>query len=294
MQPYTIRPATAADLPEVNAIYYDNEVDEESDFAPERRELACFAHELETGTMLVAERAGKPLGFASSIRRGEVTFLTELFIRPGRQSSGMGRALLRGVLPVEGIRCTLSSRDFRALGLYTRAGMRPLWPNIWLRAKADKIGELPGDDVEVEEARPEDAELAAWDERISGRARPQDAAYWLRECAAVPVWFRRGGQTLGYAYIQMRSSFSLWMPDACFIGPLGVQDTEEAAACAGAAARWVRARTPSVRMAVPGPNGALGPLLEAGFRIVYVETFCSSAPEPFFDPRRYLASGDAL
>ncbi|MGH2486129.1 MAG: hypothetical protein ACRDHE_08975 [Ktedonobacterales bacterium] len=33
---------------------------------------------------------------------------------------------------------------------------------------------------------------------------------------------------------------------------------------------------------------------EAGFRIVYVETFGSTARAPFFDPRRYQPSGDGL
>jgi GNAT superfamily N-acetyltransferase len=294
MQPFTIRAATSADLPVVNAIYYDNEIEADAPYAPPRRELACFAHELETGTMQVAERDGEVLGFASALRRGDVTYLSELFVRPDRQSSGIGRALLQRVLPAQGIRCTLASSDFRALGLYVRAGMQPRWPNVWLRARASEIGALPGGAVEVEPAQPHDPELAVWDTEIGARPRLEDMMYWLREGQAVPVWLRRQGQTLGYAFIQMRSGFSLWLPEASFIGPLGVRDGADAAACAAAAVRWVQPRTTDVRMAVPGPNGALTPLLEAGFRIVYVETFCTSAPVPFLDPHCYMPSGDVL
>jgi hypothetical protein len=35
-------------------------------------------------------------------------------------------------------------------------------------------------------------------------------------------------------------------------------------------------------------------LLSAHFAITYVETFCSSADEPFFDPRGYITSGTVL
>jgi GNAT superfamily N-acetyltransferase len=291
---YTIRAATPDDLPAVNALYYNNEVDAGDDWAPPRRELSCFEHELRTGTMMVAERDGEALGFASSIRRGDVTYLAELFIHPERQSWGIGQALLRAVLPEEGICCTLASRDFRALALYTRAGMQPQWPHIWLRAASDEIGEMAVGGVEVVEAGTEAAEVEDWDAEISGRRRPEDVAYWLRAGQAVPVWFRRGSETLGYAYIQMRSPFSLWMPEASFIGPLGVRAAQDAAACVAAAVRWVAPRTSDVRLAVPGPHPALPSLLDAGLQIVYVETFCSSAASPIFDSRRYLVSYDVL
>lgn len=35
-------------------------------------------------------------------------------------------------------------------------------------------------------------------------------------------------------------------------------------------------------------------LLETGFRIAYVDTFVSTTDAPFFDARRYIASGGDL
>jgi hypothetical protein len=49
-----------------------------------------------------------------------------------------------------------------------------------------------------------------------------------------------------------------------------------------------------IHIDVPGPHPCLAPLLERGFRIVYVETFVSQAASPFFDARRYIASGSDL
>jgi hypothetical protein len=38
----------------------------------------------------------------------------------------------------------------------------------------------------------------------------------------------------------------------------------------------------------------MAPLLSAGFRIVDVETFCSTASEQFVDVQRYVSSGGDL
>jgi hypothetical protein len=108
------------------------------------------------------------------------------------------------------------------------------------------------------------------------------------------LWFVCGGKRVGYGYIQRRSTSSLWSPDTPTIGPLGARDDEFIVGIAAAAVDWARRYASDVRLIVPGPHPALGALLEARFRIVYVETFCSTARTPFFDPRRYQPSGDAL
>jgi hypothetical protein len=104
----------------------------------------------------------------------------------------------------------------------------------------------------------------------------------------------REGEHIGYGYIQRRSTSSLWSPNTPTIGPLGAREEEYAVGVAAAAVDWASRYASNVRLIVPGPHPALGALLEVGFRIAYVETFCSSAAGPFFDPRRYMPSGDAL
>jgi hypothetical protein len=87
---------------------------------------------------------------------------------------------------------------------------------------------------------------------------------------------------------------TLYFPDAARVGPVGARTPQHAALCAAAAVRWAVERAPVIRVDVPGPHPALAPLLEAGFRITYVETFVASSAEPLFDPARYLGSGGSL
>lgn len=290
----TIRRATVADLPAVYAIWYAHEI-EDDPHPPPPGDPVAFRHVLDTGEMSVAERDGRVVGFAAAVTRDAITYLTDLFVRPEHQSAAAGKALLQHALPQDGrIRCTLSSRDPRALALYVRAGMRPRWPNLWLRANTADLGDLPGADVEIAEARAGAPELLCWDAEIGGRRRSEDHAHWVEWLQAIPVWFRRQGRTMGYGYLQQRSPSSLWSPDAITLGPIGARTADDALAAVCAAVRRARSRTAVLRVAVPGPHPALAPLLDAGFRITYVETFVSSATAPFFDPEHYLSSGDLL
>lgn len=296
MADVTIRPATIADLPAINHIFYLNEVRDDPTPPPERP-VSAFRHVLEAGELLVAEAAadGTVMGFAGRIVRTGVAYLTDLFVAEDRQSAGLGSTLLAAVFPPDvPARCTMASTDPRAHALYTRAGMRPRWPNYWVRARPAELGALPVGGVEVVEAAPDDPALAAWDTAIGGRARPAEYTFWRAEYDAAPLWFRREGQTIGYGWIARRSPSSFWAPQAYTIGPVGARTPQDAAACVCAAVEWARTRCEALRLAVPGPHPALGPLLAAGCQIVYVETFCATAGFAVFDPERYLTSGDFL
>ena len=285
-----IRPASEADLAQVYDVFYDNEVGDDPD-PPLRGDVPPWlGHVLATGQLLVAERGGRVVGFAGLIVHGPVAYLTDLFVRREQQSAGVGRTLLRRILPAGGVRCTMSSRDPRALALYVRASMRPQWPNL-LRADTARLGALPPADVAVVTAELGDEELLRWDAAVSGRYRPAEHAYWLAQ-AAIPVWFERRGDKVGYGYIQTRSPSALWSGDAVTVGPVGARTPEDAAACLYAAVEFARTRSWRVRLSVPGPHPALGAVLDARFQITYAETFVSSATAPFVDPTRYAGSGD--
>lgn len=290
-----IRRAIADDLPQINAIYYAAEVEASDPNPPPLRQLAYFGHVLSTGELWVAEAHGALIGYSGRIVRGNVAYLTDLFTREQQQSGGIGRALLDAAMPPDTpIRCTLASRDPRAIALYTRIGMQPRWPNIWLLTQSERLRALPPTSVSVTEADADDPALLAWDASISGRERIEDVRHWRAQCNAVPVWFERAGARIGYGYIQMRSDTSFAYPDAVTLGPLGSEAPGDAANCVLAAVDWARTRNVLLRIALPGPHSALAPLLDAGFRITYVETFCSSSDEPFFDPRCYVSGGDLL
>jgi GNAT superfamily N-acetyltransferase len=290
-----VRPASAGDLEALWSIRYADEVAGDPDPPQPGPVPAYLRHVLATGRLLVAERDGKAVGFAGLVRRGETAFLTDLFVDPTRQSGAIGRTLLQAIPPDGGATLsTLSSTDPRALALYTRAGMRPRWPNVLLEAESAKLGQLVPAGIEIVEAEADDPAFVEWDAKASGRPRPQDVAFWLREEAGIPLWLRRAGEVIGYAIVRLGAG-RLWHSEAVTIGPTGVRRVEDAAGCVVAVVDWARSRGSFLEIAVPGPHPALAPLLEARFRIVYVETFCAGdADGASIDPGRYVGSGGDL
>ncbi len=321
-----VRPATAADLGQVHEIWYRAEIEGSPDPPPQGGVPPIFRHELDTGELYVAEDDVHILGYTTLIRRDQVAYLAELYVRDDARSSGVGRALLGQVLPVEcrepspnqqartevrgigsgreacsngssrkAVFCTLSSADPRALALYIRAGMQPQWPHFWLYADSNRLGELPPGDIEIVPAQPGDPELVRWDTGASGRHRPQDHAYWISDAAATPLWFVREGETIGYGYVQRRNhEVALWHPEALSLGPIGACSAPAALVCTQAAVRWAVERAPVLAVGVPAAHPCLPILLEAGFYITYVETFVSTAPAALVDPACYLPSGSTL
>lgn len=288
------RPAHETDLRAVYEVFYQNEV-LDSPLPPSPGDVPSYLrHVLQTGTMYVAEQDEKVLAFAGAITRGNITFLTDLFVWPVHQSGQLGKTLLHSVLPQDDqVHCTMSSSDPRALALYIRAGMRPQWPHFALRLEKP-THEMPlTPSMEIIEADPGDPALVHWDAQVSGRPRPVDHLYWVREQGAVPLWFRRQGQNVGYGYIRLGAG-TLWDPQACTLGPIGASTPEDATACVLAAVNWALQQAEVLHIDVPGPHPCLATLLERGFRITYVDTFVSTAGTPFFDARCYIASGGDL
>src|SRR5712691_1471300 len=182
------RPANEAELRSVYEVFYQNELLDNSHLPSPSDIPPYLSHVLHTGTLYVAEKDGKILAYAGAITRGTITFLTDLFVWPDRQSGQLGKTLLNSVLPQDDlVHCTMSSSDPRALALYIRAGMRPQWPHFALRLEKPlyKIPQAPN--VEIIEADAGDPALVRWDTQISGRPRPMDHLYWLREQRAVPL-----------------------------------------------------------------------------------------------------------
>ena len=294
------RPAKENDLVSMYYVYYLNEVSEEEAMTatPPRSVPDTLRHVFETGTMYVAEQDDTILAFAGAITRGPITFLTDLFVRPKIQSSGLGKTLLSHVLPRDQpVHCTMSSTDPRAQALYTRVGMQPAFPHYNLQWQGRANDELSPAQLEIEviEWQAGDPALIEWDAQISGRNRPQDHAFWAKQQRCIPLWFRRQDITTGYGYARLEDETPL-TPEKWTIGPLGVNAPEYATECVLAAIRWIQqqAGDVGVRIDVPGPHPALAPLLERGYQIIYVETFQSSAAIPFFDARCYIPSGSDL
>src|SRR5919107_6300729 len=237
MQGWRISEAGPGDLESAFDIFYENEMRGETNPPPRGPVPAYLRHVLATGRVLVAEQEGRLLGFAGLITRGEVSFLTDLFVRPAIQSSSIGKALLHAILPAEGVRWTCGSSDQRALSLYVRARMQPQWPQFWLRAIDLDPARLPGDSVTIAEATPGDPELVGWDAEIGGRYRPEDHAFSVRDQQAVGLWFLRQGERVGYGYVRLPAG-TIRYPEAVTVGPVGTRRANDAAACVLAATHW--------------------------------------------------------
>ena len=293
-----IRAARASDLASIYFVYYLNEVSEAEAESIVRvfpqTVPPVLRHVFETGTMTVAEQDGHVIAFAGAITRCSVTFLTDLFVHPKTQSGGLGKTLLQHVLSREQpVHCTMSSTDLRAQALYTRFGMQPVFPHYNLQWQKRAHEKLSSPDIEVVEGQAEDPAFVQWDAQVSGRARPVDHAFWIKQQQGIPLWFRRGDVTVGYGYVRLVAETPL-SPQTWVVGPVGVSSPEHATACVLAATRWAQWLAGTVRIDVPGPHPCLAPLLESGFQIVYVETFHSTATTPFFDAQCYVPSGSDL
>ncbi len=288
-----IRPATERDLPRVGAIWYQAVAGDDADAAPWVPSL--YPHELASHELHVAESSGEVAAFGAVVHRDRIAFLADLFVATEHRSTGVGKRLLEHILPPAGRTCaTVSSDDPRALPLYVRAGMRPWYPQLQLRAELATVRLEPDPSVELIELDDVDGEYLRWDAEIGGRARPEDHGYWRRARGGRPCWFVRDDRVVGYGLAQTRSDDLVSCPDAVTLGPIGVRDPADAVACVLAAVAWARGYGRRARISLTGPHPALAPLLDAGFRLVERETFCLSAEAPFFDARCYLPSGSDL
>jgi len=292
----TIRPATAHDSAEMQHVYYLTEMQGSDDPPPPPTGISpTLKHIIRTGAAFVAEQNEQVIGYSATITRGSIAFLTDLFVHPALQSSHAGKELLQHALPadVPFTRCTISSTDHRALALYIRAGLQPQWPHFNLRLNNPVRDTRWQSPIEIREASADLAEFELWDARLSGRSRPQEHAFWQQEQRGVPLWFYDQGEIVGYGYVRLGAG-TLRFTNASTIGPLGVNNPERATDCVLAAVDWALHHADVIRIDIPGPHPSLAPLLERGFRIVYIETFVSQATSPFFDARRYIASGSDL
>src|SRR6185369_5365831 len=108
----TIRQATLADLPDAHRIWRDaiDAYTERLGAQPMPREnpgvMRLHAHCIATDPtrFQVAVRSsirgeGRVVGFGSAVDRGQLWFLSMLFVEPGEQARGLGKALLGALLP---------------------------------------------------------------------------------------------------------------------------------------------------------------------------------------------------
>lgn len=179
-----VRPMRPADVPAATAVALQafEIADEEASRA---RSSTRISHLLATDPdgAFVLERDGEVIGVALALLRERLWFLSLLTVRPDRQSTGAGRALMERVLgygDATGPRMITSSDDPRAERLYRRTGFQ-LRPTTLFEGTLDRA-RLPAPHPEVRIAGQGDLDaLAEISRSLRGAAHTPDLEFALAE-----------------------------------------------------------------------------------------------------------------
>ena len=304
----TFRVAAEEDLPECGRIHQEG-IDGylvPLGFPPLPREnqslLRLHAHTRATSPdrFIVAERLGRSriVAFGSAIDREHLWFLSMLFVEPGEQARGLGKALVNRLLPRERNGRVLSTCTDAAQpisnGLYAALGIVPRMPIFNLIGRPRPGWEPEGLPAGVTATRLEpaadglldakqQAELDALDRSIIGLAHPEDHAYDLRERPWLFAYRDGAGRLVGYGYTS----------EVGRIGPIAVTDPELQGPVLGHLLTTVVPRGASAVWLPGTADGAYRAALGAGLRIEGFPTLLCY-DRPFGDFTRYVPTSPGL
>ena len=277
-----LRDAGPSDLAAVYDVWYATEIVGVPN-PPPPRTMPWFGHLRDVGRLVVAEEGDTVIAFAGLLDLGSCVALSDLFVRPDRQSHGIGAALLDQVLPDGRPSVTMASADPRALASYARRGMRPRWPAYYLSATAGQVREGPWPALALRQLALEEYDWPL----------PGDVPYH-RALGARPLAVDREGVRLGTALVVDASPQRLFHTDTTEVLETTVEDADDAAPVVLAVvAHLLDAGASRLVVQVPGPHGALAPLLERGFAITDVDTACASEDGLLVDPTRHTMHGES-
>ena len=207
---------------------------------------------------------GEPVAFGNSYLRERFWYLSFLFVRPGAQAKGIGRAIIERLLPAaherDGITLATMVESFQPVStaLYARYGIAPRTPEYRLTRipRLDALPALPRG-AQLEPMTPALAEACGeLDRSLLGYRRPEEHAAWLEQGMTAVAVLDRDGLT-GYGY----------MDEEGRIGPVASEDQLLTAAIV----RDLLGRLPSPERGALSIFGSsailLARLLDAGMRI---------------------------
>jgi len=277
-----IRPATSDDLAAIRSILAAHGNDGPVVIADVVGPYV--SHLIARGRSRVAVLDGEVIGFGAAIDTGRSTHLADLFVHPERLGQGIGRPLLAAVLDGAVQRTTFASEDARALPLYVRAGMQPMWVSLYVQGPSSALPAAPPS-FRTESATSD--RLAALERDWTGHGRSDDHGFWATMPDVDAFVVREAGAPVAFGYARTRQALPMRVVDRLVIHPDGepVGSTLAALARAG--------RGGPVHLTLFGPHPVLRPLLDAGFRVVDRDVFLSSDPA-IVDPARLIPNGGML
>jgi GNAT superfamily N-acetyltransferase len=228
----------------------------------------------------IAERDDRAIGFARSIVRDGHQELTELFVLPDEQSSGLGRRLLERAFPrgETSPRAIIASPDMRAQALYLKAGVYPRFPIYDFSRRPEQTAVNTDLNFKSITASPERVEeIGLLDNKLLGHRRDEDH-WWLLGNKQGYLYYR-GDRVVGYGYVGRRS------------GPFALLDASDYPAVLSHAENQVTAQGQShFGLEVPMVNQtAVDHLLARGFIIgSFAAQFMSD--EPFGNFENYIVT----
>ena len=215
----------------------------------------------------LAEDGGEIVGFALSWACGQLWFLAELFVAPGRQGQGIGNELLDRTLQhasqAGATDRSLITFAFNVVSqrLYVRHGLLPRVPIHLCSAERESLARA----VQGPTLRTTPIGLAAADlERLRrldvatlGVSREKHHRYLLGDPGMEGVFLTEGDECIGYAYVAATGH----------VGPLAVMHAQAMpAAFRTALALAVAGKAKQVSAFVPGPSAALAIAADQGMR----------------------------
>jgi len=200
---------------------------------------------------------GSTIGYARSIERKGLFELSELFIRPDRQSNGLSRRLIERAFPLGRgeVRLIIATTDVRGLRRYYAADTVARFTMASLAGSPRPAS--GGGDLEVASATFDDVtEIAAIEAAVFAYPRHDDYA-WLFEQREAYL-YRRAGRTVAFSFFGETGQGPIAALEPADLRPILLHLESRAHACG----------MPSISFQVPTINEvAMGHLLGRGFRI---------------------------
>jgi GNAT superfamily N-acetyltransferase len=138
---------------------------------------------------------GELIGYGRSVERDGFFELSELFVRPDRQSAGLGKVLLEKVFPWGRgeVRVIIATNDRRGLARYYGAGTVARFAMFSMTGQPRRT---QAGTLDVVSAGPADIdELAAIERAVVGYARCADYPWLLKHREVYK--YQRAGRTVG-------------------------------------------------------------------------------------------------
>lgn len=224
------------------------------------------------------------VAFGAVVDAGVSVHLADLFVRPDLVGRGIGRPLLSALFADATRRTTFASGDPRALPLYVRAGMAPLWASLYLEGVGAVLPAAPRS-IDVERA--DATRLARLELEWTGIDRSVDHEFWASQGDADSAVVALDGEPAAIVHARTRQAGRVRVVDRLLVRP-GADPIAPTLA-----ALRMAARGGSVQCAVQGPSPVLRVLLDLGFLVRDRDQYMASEAG-LVDPARLMPNPGML